>query len=412
MEGWNFDRIERRVRYTRLPWDHVEKVHARAAHSPELLDPGTGGGEWLASFPARPDRPFLGGAERWGPKPFSGTLSGPRTMASADRSEPLSGPNPADAVVSAEHLRHSYDRKHFALDGVSFTVRRGEVFGLLGKNGAGKSTLIKAMTTLIQPTSGTLRVLGMDPARDGQKIRSRIGVVQQGESFDFTTVQGNLDVYGVLWGIPKVERIRRREQLIARFGIDDVRKRRAFDLSGGQKRRVQVAREFMHDMEVLFLDEPTVGLDVIMRHTLLDSIRDEVRRGLTVVFTTHNLEEADYLCDRAAVIDEGRILVLDSIENLKRLYGGKKTVDLTVSGGDTPRFYQELTHRLGARTQVTVSGGSAVILAEDPKEVLSVVAELSQTVGVQLEWLNVRKNTLEDVFLRSVTHGGESVATP
>ena len=180
----------------------------------------------------------------------------------------------------------------------------GEVFGLLGRNGAGKSTLIKAMTTFITPASGTLRVLGMDPPRDGQRIRRRIGVVQQAESFDFTTVQGNLDIYGMLWGVPQPERRERRERLLERFGLADIRKRRAFDLSGGQKRRVQVAREFMHDMEVLFLDEPTVGLDVIMRRTLLDSIREEVRRGLTVVFTTHNLEEADYLCDRIAVIDE------------------------------------------------------------------------------------------------------------
>src|SRR5208282_699122 len=222
-----------------------------------------------------------------------------------------------DLVVYAENLRHTYDRRRFALDGVSFTVRRGEVFGLLGRNGAGKSTLIKAMTTLIRPTSGTLRVLGMDAVHEGQKIRSRIGVVQQGESFDFTTVQKNLDVYGMLWGIPKEERKRRLELLLTKFGLTDIRKRRAFDISGGQKRRVQVAREFMHDMDVLFLDEPTVGLDVIMRRTLLDSVREEVRRGLTVVFTTHNLEEADYLCDRAAVIDEGRILILDSIENLK-----------------------------------------------------------------------------------------------
>jgi len=323
-----------------------------------------------------------------------------------------SGLSPTDPVVYADNLRHSYDRKHFALDGVSFTVRRGEVFGLLGRNGAGKSTLIKAMATLIQPTSGTLRVLGMDPARDGQKIRSRIGVVQQGESFDFTTVQGNLDVYGVLWGLPKAERTRRREQLLARFGLSDVRKRRAFDLSGGQKRRVQVAREFMHDMEVLFLDEPTVGLDVIMRHELLDSIRDEVRRGLTVVFTTHNLEEADYLCDRVAVIDEGKFLVLDALENLKRLYGGKRTVELTVGGGDATRFYRELTDRLGARAQVTVKGDSAAVLADDPKEVLSLVTELARTAGVQLEWLNVRKNTLEDVFLHSVGRGGEPLAAP
>jgi ABC-2 type transport system ATP-binding protein len=320
----------------------------------------------------------------------------------------VNGPEP---VVFAENLRHSYDRRRFALDGVSFTVRRGEVFGLLGRNGAGKSTLIKAMTTLIQPTSGTLRVLGMDPARDGQKIRRRIGVVQQGESFDFTTVQGNLDVYGVLWGIPKAERVRRREQLIARFELGDVRKRRAFDLSGGQKRRVQVAREFMHDMEVLFLDEPTVGLDVIMRRTLLDSIRDEVRRGLTVVFTTHNLEEADYLCDRVAVIDEGRILVLDSLENLKRLYGGKKTIDLTVADGDAARFFAAVGERLGAGATVTANGNSAVVLTDDPKAALSGIAELSQKMGVQLEWLTVRKNTLEDVFLRSVHRGGEPLAS-
>jgi ABC-2 type transport system ATP-binding protein len=317
-----------------------------------------------------------------------------------------------DPVVSAANLRHSYDRKHFALDGVSFTVRKGEVFGLLGRNGAGKSTLIRAMTTLIQPSSGTLRVLGMDPARDGQRIRSRIGVVQQGESFDFTTVQGNLDIYGLLWGIPKVERKRRREALLERFGLTDVRKRRAFDLSGGQKRRVQVAREFMHDMEILFLDEPTVGLDVIMRRTLLDSVRAEVRRGLTVVFTTHNLEEADYLCDRVAVIDEGRILVLDTVENLKRLYGGKKTIDLTVGNGGAGPFFAALTEALGARATITTNGGSAVILTDEPKEALSKIVALAQAMAVQLEWLNVRQNTLEDVFLRSVRHGGEGVAAP
>ena len=323
------------------------------------------------------------------------------------------GPNGEEPVVFAEDLRHTYDRRKFALDGVSFTVRRGEVFGLLGRNGAGRSTLIKAMTTLIRPTSGTLRVLGLDPIRDGQRIRRQIGVVQQGESFDFTTVQRNLDVYGMLWGIPKDETRRRREMLLSRFGIADIRKRRAFDISGGQKRRVQVAREFIHDMEVLFLDEPTVGLDVIMRRTLLDSIRNEVRQGLTVVFTTHNLEEADYLCDRAAVIDEGKILVLDSIANLKRLYGGKKTIDLTVHDGDAGRFFGSLSERLGAGSTVTANGPSAVILTDDPKWALSQIAGLSQSLGVQLEWLNVRENTLEDVFLHSVgDRGGEPHAHP
>ncbi|HTW55477.1 MAG TPA: ABC transporter ATP-binding protein [Thermoplasmata archaeon] len=325
---------------------------------------------------------------------------------------PSDAPGRSGTVVEARDLRHSYDHRHFALDGVSFDVRRGEVFGLLGRNGAGKSTLIKAMTTLIQPTSGTLRVFGMDPARDGQRIRRRIGVVQQAESFDFTSVQGNLDVYGVLWGIPRGERERRREALLARFGLDAIRTRRAFDLSGGQKRRVQVAREFMHDMEILFLDEPTVGLDVIMRRELLDSVRDEVRRGLTVVFTTHNLEEADYLCDRVAVIDGGKILVLDTLENLKRIYGGKKTIDLTVAAGDPARFFDELGRALGPATSITVAGSAAVLLTDDPKAALARIVELASQRGVQFDWLNVRKNTLEDVFLKSVGHGGEPNGGP
>ena len=320
---------------------------------------------------------------------------------------PTRPPTPDEPIVLAESLRHTYDHRRFALDGVGFSIRRGEVFGLLGRNGAGKSTLIKAMTTLIHPTSGTLRVLGMDPVHSGQKIRERIGVVQQAESFDFTTVQGNLDVYGVLWGIPKSERVARRERLVEQFGLGDIRKRRAFDLSGGQKRRVQVAREFMHDMEILFLDEPTVGLDVIMRRQLLDSVRAQVRQGLTVVFTTHNLEEADYLCDRVAVIDEGRILVMDKVENLKRLYGGKKTVDLTVANGDAARYFGALTNALGGSTSVRTHQNSAVVLTDDPKQTLATIVDLAQRMGTQIEWLNVRMNTLEDVFLRSVRHEGE-----
>jgi ABC-2 type transport system ATP-binding protein len=272
--------------------------------------------------------------------------------------------------------------------------------------------LIKAMTTLIEPSSGTLRVLGMEPSRDGSRIRSRIGVVQQGESFDFTTVQGNLDVYGMLWGVPRSVRQKRREELLAKFDLTDIRKRRAFDISGGQKRRVQVAKEFMHDMDILFLDEPTVGLDILMRRTLLDSIRAEVRRGLTVVFTTHNLEEADYLCDRVAVIDQGKILVLDTVENLKRLYSGKKTIDLTVGSSHAAEFFAALTRELGPEVRVTVSGPSAVLLTDDAKRALSTIAALSQSMNAQLEWLAVRKNTLEDVFLQSVTHGGNGNGAP
>ena len=308
----------------------------------------------------------------------------------------------AEQVIAVEDLRHTYDGKHFALDGVTFGVAKGEVFGLLGKNGAGKTTLIKALTTLITPTSGRLSILGMDPLRHGQEIRSRVGVVQQGESFDFATVEGNFNIYGVLWGVPRKLRMQRREELLKTFGLQEVRKQRAFDLSGGQKRRVQVAREMMHDMDILFLDEPTTGLDVIMRRQLLDSVREQARRGLTVVFTTHNLEEADYVCDRVAVVDEGRFLAMDTVENLKRLYRGKKTVEVTLAGGDAPAFYESLRAKLSG-SEVKAEGNSAVILTDDPKEALQRIVELSKATGVQMDWLNIRKNTLEDVFIGSVT---------
>lgn len=318
--------------------------------------------------------------------------------------EPLTESAPREVAIQAEHLRHSYDGKRLALNDVSFSVNKGEVFGLLGKNGAGKTSLIKILTTLMRPTSGKLRVLGRDASRDGKAVREQIGVVQQGESFDYASVQGNFDIYGTLWGIPRRERLRRREDLIATFGLEPVRKRRAFDLSGGERRRLQVAREMIHDMEILFLDEPTVGLDVIMRRKLLDLIRGEVRRGLTVVFTTHNLEEADYLCDSIAVIDSGKILALDTVENLKKLYGGKKTVEATIGNGGAKRFFEMLEQRLGPDS-VKINRNSALILTDNPKDVLQTIIDLSQGTGSQIEWLNVRSNTLEDVFIKSVSGG-------
>ncbi len=310
--------------------------------------------------------------------------------------------NTSDAI-NAVSLVHSYDGKKNAVDGMTFNVRRGEVFGVLGRNGAGKSTLIKVLTTLIRPTAGKLTILGMDPSHKSEEIRARIGVVQQDESFDFTSVEGNFDIYGVLWGIPKAVRIERRERLLKEFDLLEIRKKRSFDLSGGQKRRAQVAREFMHDMDILFLDEPTVGLDVIMRRNLLDLIKEQVKGGLTVVFTTHNLEEADYLCDRIAVVESGKVIALDTVENLKRLYGGKKTVEFAVEGSSGIELVRAVEQSLdGESTLKVLNDGTALVLTEDPKKALRVVVEASQKLGVQLEWLNVRKNTLEDVFLSSI----------
>jgi ABC-2 type transport system ATP-binding protein len=312
----------------------------------------------------------------------------------------------SELVAEVKDLSHTYDGKKWVLEEVTFNVKKGEVFGLLGRNGAGKSTLIKILTTLISGTKGKVSILGMDPVRNGPEIRRRIGVVQQGESFDFTSVEGNFDIYGMLWDVPKKERIERKERFIKLFDLDEVRKKKAWDLSGGQKRKVQVARELMHDSDILFLDEPTVGLDILMRRSVLDFIKGEVRKGMTVVFTTHNLEEADYLCDRVAVIETGRILAMDTVDNLKQFYGKKRTVEVSVGKNEASAFFKKLMEGLPVGDIYKPGeNGSALIITESPRQVLQKIIEASKDEGVQVDWLNVRKNTLEDVFLDTLAEG-------
>ena len=233
-----------------------------------------------------------------------------------------------DYDIEIEGLRKSYDGKKYALDGLSFNTQRGEIYGLLGKNGAGKSTSIKIMTTLIGYNEGTVTVAGLDVKKDASKIRKKIGVVQQEESFDFTTVENNFKLTAMMWEVPREQRDARMEELMELFGLSEIRKKRMFDLSGGQKKRVQVAREFIHDMKVIFLDEPTVGLDPIMRRKILEYIRGKARNGLTVLFTTQNLEEADMICDRIGIINEGRIVEEGTSNHLKNKYGNLRTLTI------------------------------------------------------------------------------------
>lgn len=165
----------------------------------------------------------------------------------------------SDLAISVRSLRKTYDGIRYAVDGISFDVKRGgEIFGLLGgKNGAGKTTTIRMLTTLIKPTSGTIEVLGLDPQREPLEVRKRIGgVVQQSESIDFTTVENCMKIYATLWEVPREVAKARTEELMELFDLNPLRKSRAFELSGGQKKRLQVARELLHDMDILFLDEP------------------------------------------------------------------------------------------------------------------------------------------------------------
>ena len=307
--------------------------------------------------------------------------------------------------IEVEDLKYTYDGRKYAVDGISFSVREGEVFGMLGRNGAGKTTTIRILSTLLKRSSGSVSVLGMDPSTAGNHIRKRIGVVLQDESFDFTTVEKAFDVYGFIWGVSKSERDKKRESLLNTFELTDVRKKRMWDLSGGQKRRVQVAREFMHDMDLLFLDEPTSGLDPIARRNILNMIKDLTKDGLSVLFTTHNLEEADYLCQRVAIMNNGKILASDTIAALKTGYNGLKTVEVKIVGDQTGAKSMFSKVSSGRVEPPFESGLPYRIVTENTQETMQEIIKLAMTESVQIEWLNVRAVSLEDVFISTIAGG-------
>ena len=227
--------------------------------------------------------------------------------------------------IFARSLFKSYDEIN-AVDGIDLDIDDGQIFGFLGPNGAGKSTVIKMLTTLIQPTSGKISVLEIDSAKEPLRIRKKIGVVLQQPSYEPTlSVEKSLEKYGMMWNLDKKTRMDKTEELLTAFNLVEIRKKKNEDLSIGQRRRVQVAREFMHDMDLLFLDEPTVGLDPTARRQLLDFLKNKVKeKNLTIFYTTHVLTEAEYFCDNIAIINKGKIITVDSPNELKKRFGREK----------------------------------------------------------------------------------------
>jgi ABC-2 type transport system ATP-binding protein len=292
-----------------------------------------------------------------------------------------------------------------AVDGISFEIDRAEVFGFLGPNGAGKTTTIKMLTTLLPPSTGKATVLGYDLATQGRDIRSHIGVVQQQDSFDQgLTVETSMDIYGLVWDVPKAERKKRIEELIERFSMQEFRKKPTIDLSAGQRRRLQVAREFIHDMDLLFLDEPTVGLDPIVRRGVLDYLKERVASGLTIFFTTHVLEEAEYLCDRIAVINQGRIVEIDTPENLKRRFGSAKAVEFKLLQGKSPEMATALAALPGVSHQVQdESTGAYRVTTSTPETVIPGIYRLADQLHLTVSSIYIAETTLEDAFINLVT---------
>ena len=308
--------------------------------------------------------------------------------------------------ISVFDLRQTYGSFN-AIDGISFNLEYGKVFGFLGPNGAGKTTTIKILTTLIQPSSGTVKIFGKDILSHSMEIRKRIGVVMQQPSFEANlTVERALELYGFMWNLPSRKRKEKVIELLNAFDLENIRNIKNDELSIGQRRRVQVAREFMHDMDLLFLDEPTVGLDPSARRTLLDYIKMQVRDGLTVFFTTHIMEEAEYLCDQVAIIDKGRIIAFDTPTELKRKYGEVKHVEIKLKNVSAQSvLYLVDSMMSGKKSYIeTPELNTLRISSTDAQEIMIKAIESLSKNGIQIENIAINSPSLEDVFLNVINN--------
>ncbi len=225
------------------------------------------------------------------------------------------------AAVSLQNVHKTYDKVP-VVNNLSFTIESGEMFGLLGPNGAGKSTTIRMLTTLTQPTSGQIEVAGYDVVRDRQQVKQNIGVVLQQTSVDIDlSIWENMELHGRLHHIPNPERRRRINQWLEYVELIERRDALVKTLSGGMKRRLQIARALLHQPSILFLDEPTVGLDPQTRRRLWEILRDLNKQGMTMLLTTHYMDEVEFLCDRIGIMDAGKLIELGTLQQLRQQHG-------------------------------------------------------------------------------------------
>ncbi|MBI5241071.1 MAG: ATP-binding cassette domain-containing protein [Elusimicrobia bacterium] len=278
-----------------------------------------------------------------------------------------------------------------AVDRIDLSIREGEVFALLGPNGAGKTTFISMLCTLVRPSAGTARVAGRDIVSEGLAVRRNIGIVFQEPSVDdLLTGRENLQLHSMLYGVPRREIPGRIDRMLATVGLGERADDRVRAYSGGMRRRLEIARGLIHEPRILFLDEPTLGLDPASRQAVWGYIRDLRRRaGTTIILTTHYMEEADSLSERVAIIDRGRIVELGTPDELKRKVGG----DLVrLRCGVGPEAFSGLDY---VKEAVREDGGLRLTVADAPRHLKALLDRCPEVEEVQ-----VRRVTLEDVFLK------------
>ncbi|MGA3346387.1 MAG: ATP-binding cassette domain-containing protein [Terracidiphilus sp.] len=310
--------------------------------------------------------------------------------------EAQSGPRPAIAV---EHVVKRYGDFEAVKD-VSFSVAAGEIFGLLGPNGAGKSTLIRMMTTLIPLTAGRAVVAGHDVAKEPDAVRRMIGVIPQALTSDpDLTVEENLSIYAKLYSVPRAQRTKNIQEVLEAVDLVKWRGAQVKTLSGGMRRRVEIARGLVHNPSIFFLDEPTTGLDPVSRiavYEMLDNLRRT--RHLTMLLTTHYMEEADKLCDRIAIVDHGTLVALGTPIELKHSVPGANVIEVHFDR-ETPEWRARLEALDGVTSVQAESAGFYRVLTSAGSKTTTQLVELAASLGETLTSLSVQNTTLDDVFV-------------
>jgi ABC-2 type transport system ATP-binding protein len=311
-----------------------------------------------------------------------------------------------DNAVVVEGLRKRFGDV-VALDGIDFEVGRGTVFGLLGPNGAGKTTAVRVLATVLRPDAGRGEVLGHDVVRDAEAVRRRIGLAGQNAAVDPNlTGRENLRMVGILGQMPRADVMPRAAELLERFDLSSAADRPLRTYSGGMRRRLDIAASLMPRPPVLFLDEPTTGLDLPSRNELWDMIRELVSDGTTVLLTTQYLEEADRLATRIAVVDDGKVIANDTPERLKANLGNT-VVELGLRGdGRAERALALLRESLGDR--VEREGVTIRITSDQGARVLFEVLRTLDRDDLEPDTLTVREPSIDDVFLALTGHRAES----
>ncbi|MDR3574126.1 MAG: ATP-binding cassette domain-containing protein [Anaerolineaceae bacterium] len=303
------------------------------------------------------------------------------------------------AILEVRNLVKSYDQ-FTAVKGISFDIQEAEIFSLLGPNGAGKTTTISMLSTLYRPTSGDAFIAGHSVITESLAVRKLIGVVPQDLAiYDDLNARENLIFWGQMYGLSGKVLAMRIDAVLEQIGLKDKAKERTKTYSGGMKRRLNIGVGLLHKPRVLFMDEPTVGIDPQSRRAILDSVKELNSQGMTVLYTTHYMEEAQELSNRVGIIDHGEMIALGKQSDLTRQVGENEAVILHVGQGDNPSALAKALQGLSGVVRADVSDHTVTVLTPAAKEILASTVTKANEIGIKVRSVDIREPDLEAVFL-------------